>query len=209
MSERITVYFDYICPYAWRFAEVLELLTEPLGLEVSWEHFSLYQHDHELNGGERGSWQLWNEPLEVQDGSRCKGLLPFLASQAARKQSPQAFHDFRLGLMRAAHRHYRPFDMATIMAEAERAGLHLARFQDDLANPECRTVLAQEHRRAAAKDVFGTPTVVFPGGEMAYVRLAELPHSQQEALGLFQDTRRMLERYPYLQTVRRPRSKGN
>ncbi len=209
MPERITVYFDYICPYAWRLAEVLELLTEPLGLEVSWEHFSLYQHDHELNGRQGGTWQLWNEPLELENGSSCKGLLPFLASQAARKQGPQLFHDFRLGLQRAAHRNYQTLSMSTIMSVAERSGLHLARFQDDLANPECRTVLAQEHGRAAAKDVFGTPTVVFPGGEMAYVRLAELPHSQQEARDLFQDTRRMLERYPYLQTVRRPRSKGN
>ncbi|NLG08179.1 MAG: DsbA family protein [Deinococcales bacterium] len=212
MPERVTVYFDYICPYSWRAAEVLELVAEPLGLTVTWEHFSLYQHSYELNGADRGGngrWQLWNEPIDELDGNGCKGLLPFLASQAARRQGPEAHHGFRLALQRAVHRDYRSLDMATILAVADEVGLHKPRFEDDLANPECRTVLAQEHTRAAALDLFGTPTVVFPGGEAAYFRLQELPRSREEAVSLFQETRGLLERYPYLQTVRRPRGKGN
>ena len=72
-----------------------------------------------------------------------------------------------------------------------------------------RTVLAQEHARAAGLDLFGTPTLVFPGGGAAYFRLQELPRSRSEAVDLVADTRRLLERYPYLQTVRRPRPKEN
>ncbi len=207
MPERVTVYFDYICPYSWRAAEVLELAAEPLDLSVSWEHFSLYQHDHELNGDRR--WQLWNEPIDKLDGNGCKGLLPFLASHAARMQGARAQNDFRLALQRAVHRDYRQLDHATILSVAEQVGLHRARFEDDLSNPEFRTVLAHEHTRAAALDVAGTPTLVFPDGQTAYFRLQGTPGSRDEAVGLVQHTRDLLERYPYLQTLRRPRGKEN
>lgn len=209
MPERVTIYFDFICPYSWRAAEVLEMVAEPLGLSVAWEHFSLYQYNYELQRGPDDRWQLWNEPIDNFDGNGCKGLLPFLASQAARKQGSGSHHDFRLALQRAMHRDYRPLDLTTILSVAEQVGLHRARFEDDLANPECRTVLAHEHMRAASLDLFGTPTLVFPGGQAAYFRLQELPRSRAEALGLFQETRNLLEKYPYLQTVKRPRGKGN
>lgn len=209
MRERLTVYFDYICPYSWRAAEVVELIAEPLGLVIDWRHFSLYQHTHQSRHGNGSRWQLWNEPLDDTDGSGCKGLLPFLASQAARKQGEVPYHDFRLGLQRANHRDHRPLNGRTIFEVAEEAHLHLARFEDDLANPECRTVLAHEHHQAAAIDVAGTPTVVFPGGQMANFRLHDVPRNPEEALALFQDTRSLLERYPYLQSVHRPRARGN
>lgn len=207
MAERLTVYFDFICPYSWRAAEVFEQAAEPLGLEVAWEHFSIYQFNHELTGN--GNWQLWNERLDNDDGNGCKGLLPFMASQAARKQGPRVHHGFRLELQRAVHRDYKPLNLSTILGVVDAVGLHRARFEDDLANPENRTVLAQEHARASAKDLSGTPTVVFPDGGAAYFRLQDLPRSRSEAVDLVQDTRRLLERYPYLQTVRRPRGKEN
>ncbi|MFA5550077.1 MAG: DsbA family protein [Trueperaceae bacterium] len=208
MAERLTVYFDFLCPYSWRAAEVFDMVAEPLGLEVTWEHFSIYQFNYERLQG-NGNWQLWNDKLDNTDGNGCKGLLPFMASQAARRQGARAHNAFRLELQRAVHRDYRPLDLATIMSVVDSVGLHRARFEDDLANPENRTVLAQEHARAAALDLFGTPTVVFPEGGAAYFRLQDLPRSRSEAVDLVHDTRRLLERYPYLQTVRRPRAKEN
>lgn len=210
MRERVTVYFDYVCPFSWRAAELIALIEKPLGLEVAWEHFSLFQSEHARVAGENGgAWQLWNEPLDRADKSGCKGLLPFLASLAARKQGPEAHDAYRLALQRANHLRYQPFDFATITGVARQVGLDLARFEHELANPEGRTALAVEHMRAAAQDVFGTPTLVFPGGQTAYLRLQQVPSGVEEAVGLFTDVRRMLERYPYLQTVRRPRAKGN
>lgn len=208
MPERLTVFFDFLCPFSWRAAEVFELAAEPLALEISWQHFSIYQFNYELSEG-NGQWQLWNERLDNSDGNGCKGLLPFMASQAARMQGHKAHNLFRLELQRAVHRDYRQLNLATILDVAEGVGLQRARFEDDLANPENRTVLAQEHARAAARDLFGTPTVVFPSGGAAYFRLSEVPRSRSEAIDLVKHTRQMLERYPYLQTLKRPRAKGN
>lgn len=227
MQERVTVYFDYICPYSWRAAELFDLIAQPLALDVRWEHFSLFQNEHgqgattagptasagatagAIAGAKADAWQLWNERIDEKDGYGCKGLVPFLASLAARKQGPEAHAAFRLALQRANHAHFRPFSINMVTSVAESVGLDVQRFQHELHNPEARTVLAQEHMRAVARDVFGTPTVVFPSGQTAYLRLQELPADVEEATQLFQDVRRLLERYPYLQTVRRPRAKGN
>lgn len=216
-TEVVHVYFDYLCPFAWRGAELAEQVAGPLGLQFVWHHFSLYQSNYQGHDG----WQLWNDRLEPGSGHASgyssghdadagnKGLLPFLASCAARQQGAEPWAGFRLGLMRARYCDHRPLVGKTIFSVAAEAGLDLARFEHDLNDPECRTRLAHEHHRAKAQDVFGTPTYRFENGHMAYLRIKELPKSQDEAVSLFSDYRRMLECYPYLETLKRPRARCN
>ena len=186
MSERAVVYFDYLCPYSWRLAELIAL--SGASQHVEWRHVSVYQLDHDTRwrlekSAERFQWQIWNIPLDPQDGSGCKGLLPFLASVAARAQGPAAYDRFRLGLLRAAHLEGRPLDRETAGDVARLAGLHMPRFWRDLDNPENRTKLAQEHMLAVAAEVTSTPSVVFPGSHVAHVRFKSLPAATPEALG--------------------------
>ena len=205
MAESVTVFFDYLCPFAWRGAEVALTAQERLGFVFTWSHFSLFQGNY--CGEDR--WQIWNEWIDLNDDRGTKGLLPFLASCAARRQGRMLHDTFRLGLLRARHRDHRPLDWDTVRTAAECAGLRMEQFEDDLSNPECRTVLAQEHHRAAARGVFGTPTFCFEGGHLAYFRIRELPASPEEAVELFRDYRQLLIRYPYLETVKRPRLHNN
>ena len=199
----VAVYFDYLCPYAWRGAEVAELVSDELGLRFDWRHFSLYQANHR---GE-ARWYLWNQRLDDCDETGSRGLLPFLASTAARKQGREGFDRFRLALLRARHRDRLPLSRALVFSCAEAAKLHLACFEHDLDDPEARTTLAQEHCRAVHEDVFGTPTFAFAGGHAAYFRLRELPIDRDEAVALFRGFHELLTRYPYLETVQRPRAK--
>ena len=205
MPETVKVYFDYLCPFAWRAAELTERIAEPLDLRFEWQHFSLYQSNYNGSNG----WQLWNEKINPDDESGTKGLLPFLASCAARSQGEEKFHAFRLAVLRARHKESCALSLKTLSDIAEAVGLHLAKFERDMWNPECRTMLAQEHYSVAAFNVFGTPTFHFASGHMAYFRIKELPLNQDEGLNLFLDYRHMLESYPYLETVKRPREKRN
>ena len=203
--EPVTVYFDYLCPYAWRAAALTASVAGPLDLRFEWVHFSLYQSNHAGGDG----WQLWNERLSDRDDAGTMGLLPFLASTAARRQG-RAQHDaFRMALLRARHVDHRPFHLATVMEAAEEARLHLACFERDLADPEARTALAREHHRGVAEKVFGTPTFRFPSGDTAYLRLREVPADRDDAVELFERLRGMLADYPYLETLKRPRHGGN
>jgi predicted DsbA family dithiol-disulfide isomerase len=204
MPETVRVYFDFLCPYAWRGAEVVDVVTRSRDISFEWQHFSLVQARRQGNG-----WQLWNERLDHDDEYGSNGLLPFLASCAARRQGAEKHGAFLLALLRARHRDSKPLTRATVFEVAEEAGLHIPCFENDLADPESRTHLAHEHHRAAALDVFGTPTFEFPTGHLAYLRIRELPADSDEALRLFDDYRRLLESFPYLETVRRPRPKGN
>lgn len=203
--ELVIVYFDYLCPFAWRASELAEMIAEPLGLVFEWRHFSLYQNNY--CGGD--GWQLWNDRLDEQSENGNKGLLPFLASCAARKQGKPLHNAFRHALLRARHRDHRPYGRDTVLEVAYSAGLELPRFLSDLADPEARTVLAHEHYRAKALDIFGTPTFQFASGHIAYFRFTLLPRTPEEGVRLFSDYRRFLESYPYVETVKRPRVQGN
>lgn len=204
-KELVIVYFDYLCPFAWRASELAEMIAEPLGLVFEWRHFSLYQSNY--GGGD--SWQLWNDRLDEQSESGHKGLLPFLASCAARKQGRSEHDAFRRTLLRARHCDHRPYARDTVLEVAVAAGLELPRFLSDLADPEARTTLAHEHYRAKALDIFGTPTFQFESGHIAYFRFRLLPRDPAEGVRLFSDCRRFLETYPYVETVKRPRARGN
>ena len=205
MAETVTVYFDYLCPFAWRAAELAEVVAQELGVAFTWRHFSLYQNNYQGTS----NWQLWNDPVDFDDDSGGKGLLPFLASCAARRQGRAAHDAFRLTTLRARHRECRPLTLKTVFAAAEVAGLHLPSFEQDLGNPESRTLLAKEHHQATSLDVFGTPTFHFPSGHLAYFRIGKLPASPREAVDLFVNYQHLLEAYPYLETIKRPRPKGN
>lgn len=203
--EPVTVFFDYLCPYAWRAAALTTTVAGPLGLQFEWVHFSLYQADHPSDDG----WQLWNERLSDLDDAGTMGLLPFLASTASRRQGRAPHDAFRMALLHARHVDHRPFHLSTMMEAAEEARLHLACFERDLADPEARTALAREHHRGVAAQVFGTPTFRFPSGDTAYVRLREVPADRDDAVELFERVRGMLADYPYLETLKRPRHGGN
>ena len=205
MPETVVAYFDYLCPFAWRGAEVARMVESELGLRFEWRHFSVFQADH----GDANGQQLWNAGIDDTDPMGNWGLQPFLASCAARRQGPEAFDRFRLDLLRARHVEGRPLTRRTHSAVAEAAGLHLARFETDLADPELRTCLAQEHHQAARRDVFGTPTFALANGHLAYFRVRELPVDEEEAVRLFLAFRGLLEDFPYLETVRRPRPQRN
>lgn len=205
MRERVVVYFDYLCPYAWRGAEVAAMVGDRLGMSFAWRHFSVVQAAYAPAPG----WQLWDAPLDDTDPLGSRGLLPFLAGCAARRQGAEAADAFRLGLLRARHRDGRPLSRRTSLEVAERVGLRLARFESDLEDPELRTCLAQEHHQAAARSVVGTPTFAFEGGDLAALRVREVPRDADEAVRLFRDFRGLLARYPYLEGFDRPRPPRN
>ncbi len=204
MQSEITVYFDYLCPFAWRGAEVAKIVADEAGVKFSWRHFSLMQ-----SNTKDPSYQIWNQKLDDEDPSGSGGLLAFLASGAARRQGEEAADSFRIALLRHRHKDHGAFTPAAISQVAESQGLDMERFEADLNDPELRTQLAQEHHQATERGVFGTPTFRFADGNTSYFRIRELPQSDEEALDLFNRYRDLLHDFPYLETLKRPREAAN
>lgn len=205
MSQTVTAYADYLCPYTWRGSEVAAMVAGPLGLRFDWRPFSVVQ------AGRRSgdTWQVWNMAIDDDDAHGTNGLQPFLAACAARRQDPAVFERFHLGLLRARHLEGAPMTRSTSLRVAEAAGLQLARFERDLDDPELRTSLAQEHYRAACRDVADTPTFAFPDGRLVYLRVRDLPANVAEAVRLFEACRDLFDGFPYLETLARPRPRWN
>ena len=91
--SEVTVYIDFLCPWAYRGSLWLAEVEKAGRIQVSWRFFSLSQN-HQAREGQPGP-PVW----ETNRGAA--GLPAFLAATAARLQGDQPFNRFREGLQRA------------------------------------------------------------------------------------------------------------
>ena len=191
------VFFDFHCPFVYRASVLLENVerTGSRRLSPRWRYFSLAQVNSKDDG-----WTVWDAPVR----EAVKGRLAFKAAEAARRQG--RFEDFRMPLLEARHRDRLDIDdVAVVERVAVDSGLDLDRFQRDLADPTVLHGLARDHTEAVSRHgVFGTPTFVFPGGQAAYVRLAE-PVDGPAAVEVFDRLLAVAASEPRILEIKRPR----
>lgn len=197
MSD-IDVYFDYLCPFAWRsIAWLDEAQRQDPDLQVNWRCFSIEQ----ANAGLGPDWKLWEQPEDYPS----YGLLGLRASIAARRQGGESYLAFHKAAGAARHVRKRTLTRrATIETMAKEAGLDLARFRQDLEDPRTLAEVGREHEQGVALyGVFGTPTIVTPRGGALYVQLDEIPAPEQ-ALPLLADILRYADDRRYIHEIKRP-----
>jgi predicted DsbA family dithiol-disulfide isomerase len=164
-SIKLDVYFDYQCPFVFRFARLLDSVRRSgREVDVGWRYFSLTQVNSKNDG-----WTVWGAPASEP----VRGRLAFQAAEAACRQG--RFSAFHTPLLLARHRDRLDVDEPLVVDEvAEAAGLDMDRFRADLADPSILQVLARDHTDGVRMHgIFGTPTLVFADGASAYVRLSE------------------------------------
>ena len=166
-------------------------------LHVQWHSFPLEQ----INSVQGPEWKLWEQPDEYKS----KGLWAFRAAEAARLQGQDAFDRFRMALLRARHEDKRDVaDKAVLMETAREAGLDLERFQRDLADRSLMAKIGEDYERGVQDHgIWGTPTLVFDGGQSAYLKLRPAPPAE-DSVKVFEQLRDVINR-PYIIEVKRPR----
>ncbi len=200
-----TVFFDPLCPFAWRGLELLNALS----IEFDARAYSLYQGNHAantvLNRGEP-VWKIAHVPLEELTDVQRLSLDSFVALAAAKHQGTAKHHHFALELMRAKHQGKLEFGTEVFENAAQKAGLNLERFKSDFADTAVRRHEISKDLDAADEiAVFGTPTIVLESGHAAYFRFANLPtdpEAQQQLWDLYVAT---LENPAKVETIKRPR----
>ncbi len=201
----IAIYFDFLCPFAWRGLELINVLQKENNLTVALKHFSLEQGNHADNTGKPRHQPLWR--LEQQPLNQTLGLKAFLGSHAAKQQGPEAQMHFALELFRLHHQHKADLNNnQTHLDAAQQASLDLKQFQNSFQNESgLRQALAQDLDAAGEVGVFGTPTFVLPSGHAAYFRFANLITDPKEALALWDMYVKVLESEAKIETIKRPR----
>ena len=195
----LDVYFDYNCPFVYRTARMLEAVdgSGKRTLKTNWRFFSLSQVNHRSDDRD-DAWAVWAAP----DSEPVKGRLAFKAAEAARRQDRfDAFHD---ALLDARHRDRLDIENPEVVeGVAAAAGLGLERYRRDIVDPGILDRLQRDHTEARdVHGVFGTPTLVFPGGA-AYLRLARVLDGS-DALRVFDSVVATIAREPEILEVKRP-----
>ena len=191
----LEVFYDYFCPFVYRASVLLQNVGRTRPLKVAWRYFSLAQ----VNSKDEG-WTVWDAP----DSEDVRGRIAFKAAEAARRQG--RFDDFHNLLLEARHRDRLDIDELEVVERvAVDSGLDLERFRKDLAAADILASLARDHRQAVSEHgVFGTPTLVFPDGAAAYVRLAQAPNAA-DSDRVFDHLYAIAVGEPSIQEIKRPR----
>lgn len=194
----IEVFYDYSCPYAYAGSNWLREVRAAPGdsLAITWRMFSLEQVNSEL--GE--DWKIWEQPIEHTS----KGLEGFRAALAARQQGDEAFEAFHFAWFEARHGEKESARRPSARSIAEEAGLDMARFDADAADSSLWATLGEDHARGVREfGVFGVPTIVFPGGEAAYIRMRPALTGSDAVEGWREFTQTVVGR-PTIAEIKRP-----
>ncbi len=208
-TQSVMVYFDFLCPFAYRTVQWIELLREnqEVDLQVQWKYFSLEQS----NQPESSDWKIWEQPEDYADvtgfGPAARGLLSFWAAEAARQQGAALFDRMRMALYHARHRDkVDASQRANVEQLAEQVGLDMAQFRKDLSDRRLLETLRRDHEQAVETGMaFGVPTLVFDDDNSVFVKMMRVP-PVDEALPTLQDLLQtfMNPRRRWLAEVKRP-----
>ena len=123
---------------------------------------------------------------------------------SAKRQGKDAFESFFITLLKARHEEKKDLNDPAVMEEAAtKAGLDMARFREDLADPDLLKELAESHTRAVEEfGAFGVPTFVFPGGKSAFLKMFIPPDDQ--AAEMYESLSKTIREFDYLGELKRP-----
>jgi predicted DsbA family dithiol-disulfide isomerase len=167
-------------------------------IEVDWQPLSLAQ----MNSKEESDLRYWEQPGAL-DGSD-NTLLAHRAGLAAKRQGKEAFKSFFMALLRARHEDKKDLTDPAVMEEAAgKAGIDLARFREDVADPDLLRELGESHTRAVEEfGAFGVPTFVFPGGKTAFLKMFIPPDEQ--AVPMYDSLIKVMGEFAYVGEIKRP-----
>ena len=167
-------------------------------IEVDWQPFSLAQ----VNSDKENDIKLWDQP-EAKDGSDFT-FLAHMSGLAAKRQGKEAFESFFITLLRARHEDKKDLNDPAVMEEAAtKAGLDMARFREDAADPDLLREIGESHTKAVEEHgAFGVPTFVFDSGNSAFLKMFIPP--DELAAEMYEGLIKTMSQFAYVGEIKRP-----
>ena len=192
-AQEIKLYFDPICPWAWRTSLWLREARQVRPLDVSWGFFSLAEVNRAAG----------NPPKERHQQS----TTPFRIMALARRQhGAEAVDRLYLAFGRAHHdRQQNIGEPDVIAAVLDEVGLDRGIQDAALADASLERELLDEHAALVARGAFGVPTLETPGAGLLYGPVIDrVPDG--EAAGELWDHTAWLLAQPHVYEFKRARS---
>lgn len=152
-TDRVTFYFDPLCPWAWLTSLWIREVRRHRPLEVEWKFFSL--------AGINDREDVWHGPLRI-------------AALARQEGGNEAVDRAYLALGRLFHERTDSFDQIETLAEVAQpyladVGLDPSLASRALQDPRTLEIVMSDHRQAAEKlGAFGVPWLVVDGDELGF-----------------------------------------
>ncbi|PKB59218.1 MAG: hypothetical protein BZY83_02975 [SAR202 cluster bacterium Casp-Chloro-G2] len=167
-------------------------------IAVDWKPFSLAQ----VNSDKDSDVKLWELP-DVIAGTD-KTFLAHMSGLAAKRQGEAAFKSFFMTLLRARHEDKKDLLDPAVMEEAAiAAGLDMARFREDQADPDLLKDIGESHTIAVEEHgAFGVPTFVFGEGKAAFLKMFIPPDEQ--ATEIYETMTKAMSQFDHVGEFKRP-----
>ncbi|SDX59887.1 Predicted dithiol-disulfide isomerase, DsbA family [Modestobacter sp. DSM 44400] len=179
----VEVFFDYTCGFSNRARRWLDRLD---GVEVVWRPFSLLEQRRHDDGP-----PMFQRPDLADNVS----LIALAVHEAVRADGGDVA-GYRRRMFTAWHEEPSRLSTGDILGLGREAGL--GSFEHDSAF----AALAADHARAKRLGVFGTPTLAFGPGEVAFVKLDDVPAGDR-AWSLWETLRHLAVGAPVLREWQR------
>lgn len=175
----VDIFYDYVCPYVYRAGRLIaDLEANDVDLDVRWRYFPLAQINNKRDG-----WYIWEQPTEDSDWAdkrSAAGLRGFWGAEAARRQGEEQFRRFHLALLKAVHEEALSLNEdETVRTVAKIAELDLEQWERDYQNIDLLERVREDYEAAREREIFGTPTFVFPDAEPAYLKLTDVVPAEE------------------------------
>jgi predicted DsbA family dithiol-disulfide isomerase len=200
MEERITVYYDYTCPYSYRVLRWLETVKQT-GRELTliWRTFSL----KEVNRRAEDDSFLADTPVQSVS------ILALMLAKAAQAHGTEVFERYHEAAFEAMQGQHRRLERPDVLSLAREAGLDVDRFETEGVERLRKWLAAvrTDHREGVARwKVFGTPTLVFQDEMAAYLKFTAVPRSPEEAAEVLDALLCLARCHPELVEIKYPQA---
>lgn len=173
IEERITVYYDYTCPYSYRILRWLDAVKQT-GREftLTWRTFSLKEVNRRAD----------EDSFLTDSPEQSVSILALMLAKAAQANGTEVFDRFHEATFEAMQGQHRKLEKLDLLGLARDAGVDVDRFEKESAQRKWLAAVRTDHREGVERwNVFGTPTLVFEDETAAYLKFTAVPPSPAEA----------------------------
>lgn len=173
-KELINVYFDYTCPWVRQAGYWLIHLEESDLVEITWKPYLLEQQNSDNDEG----WFAWDQDLSTYVS---RGIWAHLGGIAARNISKEAGYEYMKKLLHEKHVDREDVRSKDYIVDlAKRIDIFSDSFSNDLESKEALEIVAESHKEAMGKGIFGTPTIEFEDGNSVFLKTFTPPESDSK-----------------------------